>query len=124
MSDELDESEEASAAGADAPEKASAPAETKGAKSDPAQAQIQVVARYTLYMRARTLNFLAGIFAVCGFFLFAALYQQHIAPDPLTAMRNISTLGILLFPFLPAVILSFMARRSEKRYLSLLDKPQ
>lgn len=124
MSEELPESEDSAASGASAPEKAAAPGEAKGGKPDPAQAQVQVAARYTLYMRARTLNFLAGIFAVCGFFLFAALYQQHIAPDPLTALRNISTLGIILFPFLPAVILSFMARRSEKRYLSLLDKPQ
>jgi uncharacterized membrane protein len=92
--------------------------------STPPSSQVDHKQKMVLaYYQAKTCNVLAAVFAVCGLFLFALLFQRHIAPDPVAALRSISTLGIIVFPFFPAVLLSFVAKRYEKRYLAMLDKP-
>jgi hypothetical protein len=74
------------------------------------------------YSKAKACSVLGVVFAVTGFFLFASLFQQRVAPDPISALSDPSTLLLVVFPFVPAIVLSFVARRYEKRYLALLEK--
>lgn len=76
----------------------------------------------TAYSKAKACSMLGVVFAVTGFFLFASLFWQRVAPDPLKALEDPSTLLIVVFPFVPAMVLSLVARRYEKRYLALLEK--
>ncbi len=75
---------------------------------------------HTAYAQAKACNLLAIVFAVCGFFIFTAIYQKRIAPDFVAALRDLSTLGLIVTAFLPAILLSFVAKRYEKKYLNLL----
>ena len=90
--------------------------------SDASSDREKAVKMYTMYVQARTCNVLAAVFAVCGFFVFASVYQQHIAPDVMAAMHDVSVIGMVIFPFVPALVLSFFAKRYEKRYLALMNK--
>lgn len=66
---------------------------------------------------------MAMIFTGCGVLVFILLYDRYIAPDLWAALRDVSTMGMVLMVFLPALILSHFARKHEKRYLELI-KPQ
>lgn len=85
--------------------------------SDPNARLIQARVAY-VHMKSCTV--LALIFAAAGVFVFIKLYDRYIAPDLWAAMRDLSTMGMILMAFLPAVILSFFARRHEKKYLDLI----
>lgn len=76
----------------------------------------------SLYMQSKICVWLSAAFGICGFIMFAYLYQKYIAPNPVDALRNISTLFMVLFPFLPAIALSIAAKRYEKRYLAMMPK--
>lgn len=77
---------------------------------------------YTTYIQARTCNVLGAVFGICGFFVFAILYQRFVSPDVVGALRNASTLGMVIFPFVPAFVFMLAGRRYEKRYLALTQK--
>lgn len=74
------------------------------------------------YAQSKACNLLTAVFAICGFILFSVIYTKRIAPDFIEAMRDISTIGLIITVFLPAVLLSFLAKRYEKRYLALLKQ--
>lgn len=82
--------------------------------------QERIVQLRTLYYQAKTCYGLCIVFAICGFLLFASMYANRIAPDPIAAMRDFSTIGLIVAVFLPAVLLSFLAKKYEKKYLALL----
>ena len=90
--------------------------------TSPVQDKDKTIQLQSAYIQAKTCNLLAVVFAVCGFFVFAALYQRYIAPDVLGALRDVSIIFMVIFPFLPAVLLSFFAKKYEKRYLALMEK--
>jgi hypothetical protein len=75
-----------------------------------------------LYMQAKICGWLSAAFGLAGFAMFAFMYQKYIAPNPVAALRDISSLFIVLFPFLPALALSLAAKRYEKRYLAMMPK--
>lgn len=70
-----------------------------------------------LLVQVRTFQILGGIFAVCGLLIFFVVFERRIAPDIPAAMRDISTAGLILAIFLPAILFFFMASRYEKRYV-------
>lgn len=82
----------------------------------------QLVQRQMMYYQAKACYGLSLVFAVCGFFLFAGVYEKRIAPDFMAALRDVSTIGVVIAVFLPAIILSFLAKRYEKRYLALMQQ--
>ena len=88
-----------------------------------ASVQREIIA--ATYVQARSSQILAWIFVVCGALVFAVIYERRIAPDVEAAMRDISTAGLILAAFLPAILLFFLARRYEKKYHALLkDLPE
>lgn len=80
----------------------------------------QLIKLRTMYYQAKTCNVLAVVFAVCGFLVFARIYESRIAPDFMAALHDVSTLGLIVAAFLPAFFLSMLARKYEKRYMALL----
>jgi Na+/proline symporter len=75
------------------------------------------------YVQSRTYTVLALIFLACGVFVFVMVYNRYVADNLWAALKDLSTMGMILMAFLPALILTFFARRAEKRYLELL-KPE
>ena len=68
-------------------------------------------------LKARLLRFFAFVFACGGIVVFIALYFQNIQGSFLSALTNPFVVTIILVPFLPAAVLSFMASRLERQYL-------
>lgn len=68
-------------------------------------------------LKARLLRFFAFVFACVGIVVFIALYFQNVEGSFLSALTNPFIVTIILVPFLPAAVLSFMASRAERQYL-------
>ncbi len=79
----------------------------------------QMVQLKMAYYQAKICYGLSLVFVLCGFFVFAGVYARRIAPDPLAALRDVSTIGMVVAMFLPALFLSFLARRYEKKYMAM-----
>lgn len=74
-----------------------------------------------LVVKARFYRLAALIFAVMGLFVFAIMYFQVSNGNFLAALRDPFFVVVVIFPFLPAVILSWMAARAEKKLGNLLE---
>lgn len=68
--------------------------------------------------KARLYRVFAIVFAVVGAMLFIHLYLNNIQGRVLASFTNPSILFMLLVPFLPAIVLSWIAARMEKKVLS------
>jgi ABC-type transporter Mla maintaining outer membrane lipid asymmetry permease subunit MlaE len=68
-------------------------------------------------LKARLLRLFALVFAFVGVILFVVLYFQNIEGSFWSALTNPFVVTILVVPFLPAAVLSFMASRLERQYL-------
>lgn len=68
-------------------------------------------------LKARLLRLFAFVFAFVGVILFVVLYFQNIEGSFWSALTNPFVVTILVVPFLPAAVLSFMASRLERQYL-------
>lgn len=77
-----------------------------------------------LLLRSRIYRFMALAFAVLGLVLFVFLFFRYVQDDIIHAVKNLSILLILILPFLPAVILSGMAVKAEKKLKKLLGVEQ
>ncbi len=75
-----------------------------------------------LLLRSRLYRFIALVFFCLGLALFAFLYYQHVEGDVVAALRRPATVMILLLPFLPAVIFSWMTMRTENRFMKVLEQ--
>lgn len=64
-------------------------------------------------MKSKLYRFFAFVFALLGFGIFAFLYAQKSMGHIWEALRDPFTILILVFPFLPAIVLSWMATRAE-----------
>jgi|GEM_PF-2716162 len=80
---------------------------------------IKVQAR-ELLLRARLFKLFAVIFALMGLFVFCLLFMRHINGNLEQALQRPSTVVIIFMPFLPAFILSFLAKRSEKEFFGFI----
>jgi hypothetical protein len=63
---------------------------------------------------------IAIICAVVGFVIFTVLYFHKIEGRFAEALAEPRTLLIFVFPFLPAIVLSWMAERAQKRFLDIV----
>lgn len=75
------------------------------------------------YVQMKTCTILATMFACFGVFVFGIIYSKYIARDVLGALRDFSTIGLVIMPFLPSIVLTYCARKFEKRYLAFM-KPE
>jgi len=69
-------------------------------------------------MQARLYRFLSIIFVLAGLLVFMILYVQNMEGRLMDALREPMTVLMLFFPFAPAIVLSFLAKSSENKYLS------
>ena len=74
-----------------------------------------------LLVKARMYRLVSLIFAIMGLLVFAMMYFQNTQGDFVGAMRDPFFIVIVVFPFLPAAILSWMASRVEKKLDVLLE---
>ena len=63
------------------------------------------------------MRFFALVFALAGMVVFIVLYLQNVGGTFFSALTNPFIITIILVPFLPAVVLSFLAQRAEREYL-------
>lgn len=62
------------------------------------------------------------IFAAIGLMIFLYLYFSKVQGDIMQALGNPAIVAIILFPFLPAVVVSWMAVRTENKFLKVLSQ--
>lgn len=62
-------------------------------------------------------RFLALVFAAVGTVIFIILYARNVEGTFFSALTNPFIIAIILIPFLPAAVLSFLAGRAEKEYV-------
>lgn len=78
-----------------------------------------------LYIRSRFYRTAAYIFALAGIVIFSFIYFRVTEGDLSLLFRDPVLVGLLVFPFMPAFVLSWMAARLElkfDRYLRSKDK--
>ena len=61
------------------------------------------------------------VFAVIGLLLFIFMYIRYIEGRFYEAMQDPSVIVILIVPFIPAAVLSFIASRLEKKLMRYID---
>lgn len=72
-------------------------------------------------IKSKIYRFLALVFAGMGVLLFCySFFQQSGGGNILTLLRDPVSIVFLLFPFIPAVALSIMARRAERKLAEFL----
>ena len=76
----------------------------------------------SLLIRARLYRYIAVAFAFTGLAVFLFMYFTSIEGHLLEAVTHPSIIGAILFPFLPAAVLSFMASRTEAKFYAFLEK--
>lgn len=74
-----------------------------------------------LLLRSRLYRFIAVVFALFGIILFWLLYTRYVEGDIAQALSRPGTVLLIVLPFLPASVLSWMAVRSEKKLAALLE---
>lgn len=75
-----------------------------------------------LLLRARVYRAFALALAVGGLVIFSVLYQKHIGGDIIGALRRPSTVLIVLVPFVPAAVFSWLSIRAENKFLAFFDR--
>lgn len=74
-----------------------------------------------MILKARLYRAFALVFVLAGLAVFTALFLEHVGGAFFSAMTDPFVVMIVIFPFLPAVALSFLAGRIEKK---ILKNPQ
>lgn len=75
-----------------------------------------------LLLKAKVYRFFAAAFAMAGVAVFLILYFKHVEGRLLEALTEPATIGIVLVPFLPAVILSWKASKIESKLLETMNQ--
>lgn len=68
-----------------------------------------------IFIKAKFYRFMATAFAITGLILFAFNYFQFSSGDFFYALSQPDFIVIILMPFIPAALLSWMAMRLEKK---------
>jgi hypothetical protein len=75
-----------------------------------------------LLVKAKIYRFLAGMFAVVGLIIFAIVFTSKFDGKIINALQNPYIVIAMVMPFLPAVVLSFMAAKADKKLNQLYVK--
>lgn len=75
-------------------------------------------------IKSKLYRFMAMIFAGVGVVVLCVLYSQQEKTDGgfLDMLRDPITIIMMVFPFMPAIVLSFMAQRCEKKLQEALKE--
>ena len=73
-----------------------------------------------LLLKARVYKFFAIAFAGVGAVVFISLYFKHIDGHMLSALSRLSTVVMIIVPFLPALLFTFLSGRAEKKLMKTL----
>lgn len=79
-----------------------------------------------MLIKAKFYRAASVIFALCGIGVFVFLMSRFVDGDIYVVLKDPTIIIILLIPFLPAAVLSWLAVRSEKKFAAMLeslDKP-
>ncbi|MGB4107053.1 MAG: hypothetical protein WBK55_04585 [Alphaproteobacteria bacterium] len=76
-------------------------------------------------IKSKLYRFLALVFACLGAVLFCyGFFEQSKGDEGLVGLlRDPVSIAFLLFPFVPAIALSFMAQRAERKLAEFLKEP-
>lgn len=78
----------------------------------------------TLMLKARIYRFVAAVFAFVGLAVFGMIFMRNMGQGVAHALSDPSMVAMLILPFLPAVVLSWRAKRMEKLFRSMVkDMP-
>ena len=75
-------------------------------------------------VKAKLYRAVALIFAVCGFAVFMFMMSQFVGDGVYQAFKNPFMIVILIVPFLPSVVLSWLAVRAERKVGQLMGSHQ
>lgn len=75
-----------------------------------------------MLLRSRIYRFIALVFAALGLVMFLYLYFHRLDGDMMHALSKPGTVLVILLPFLPAAIMSWLAVRAENRFMALLEQ--
>jgi hypothetical protein len=67
-------------------------------------------------IRAKIYRVAAMVFAAIGLIVTVVTYASYVEGRVLEALRNPFVIGMFILPFLPAIVLSLVARKNEKKY--------
>jgi len=73
-----------------------------------------------LLMKARLYRMIAMVFAFVGLVVFMVLYFKYIEGNILEALSSPSLVVIILVPFLPAIVISWLSVKAEDRFYRLV----
>lgn len=90
------------------------------AQGKPLEGDDRLKAR-ALLMKSKLYRLMALVFAFTGLAVFTALYVRNIEGHFFEALQNPVVITIILVPFLPAVVLSFLGQRAEKAFWALIQ---
>ena len=77
----------------------------------------------SLLIKSRLYRFFALTFALMGVVVFMYLYLVHVEGQLFEALRDPFIIVIIVMPFLPAIVLSLMAQKLERKFKKL-GKPE
>lgn len=75
-----------------------------------------------IYLKSKVYRSMALLLAVCGLGIFIFLYLKITGGDPLVALHNPHFILFILFPFLPAAVMAFLASRLERKTLEKFEE--
>ena len=92
----------------------------KGARptADSEWGQNRMLAR-ALLIKSRNYRFIALVSALIGVAVLASLFFKHIDGQLLTALRDPSIIAMITVPFLPAIVFSLIAQKTEREFAKL-----
>lgn len=61
------------------------------------------------------------VFVVIGLIAFLMLYIANVEGRVMEALKNPVTILFFIIPFLPAIVLSILASKNEKKYLKMTE---
>ncbi|PZQ46058.1 MAG: hypothetical protein DI551_05845 [Micavibrio aeruginosavorus] len=75
-----------------------------------------------LLITAKVYQMCADIFAVFGIALFAYIYFKHFSQNPFQALRDPFIIVTILFPFIPAAVMAYIASKKRRKIRLLLEE--
>lgn len=77
-----------------------------------------------LYLKSKIYRFFAVVFAGVGLFVFAHIYFNFSNGNFFKAVSDPFFIVLIIFPFVPAIMMSMIAARLEKRVTEFLKQPE
>ncbi len=77
-----------------------------------------------LLIKSRVYRVLGLVFAVVGLAVFFVTFMRHVEGAFFSSLTNPFVVTMIIFPFLPAAVLSFLAGRLDREYMKKYAPPE